>query len=139
MFSAGPSRKSDLKRRWLRLIAGTVLVGLGLCATPLHAQSTGGRSAYYVAEFDLRDPEGIKPYSAGVAATFAPFGGRFIVRGGRLIGLEGPTPGSRTVIIEFPSIEQAQAWYDSEAYRDLRPFRQRSGISRTYIIEGLGG
>lgn len=93
--------------------------------------------AYYVAEFELKDPEGIKPYSANVTATFAPFGGKYIVRGGKVIALEGEGPGSRTVVIEFPSLERAQAWYDSAAYRDLRPIRQKSGISRTYIIEGL--
>jgi len=123
----------------VRLIAGAVLVSLELFVTPVQAQPTVTRPAYYVAEFELRDPEGIKPYSAGVGATFAPFGGHFIVRGGQLVGLEGPAPGSRTVIIEFPSMEQAQAWYNSEGYRNLRPFRQRSGLSRTYIIEGLGG
>lgn len=103
-----------------------------------HAQ-TGPTTApaYYVAEFELKDPEGIRPYGTAVAATFAPFGGRFIVRGGKVVGLEGQAPGSRTVMIEFPSLERAQAWYASEAYSAIKPIRQRSGISRTYIIEGL--
>lgn len=124
-----------LKRTLLRTILTGGAVSAGL--VPARAQPTATPRAYYVAEFELRDPEGIKPYSAGVAGTFEPFGGRFIVRGGRIAALEGPPPGSRTVIIEFPSMERARAWYDSDAYQNLRPVRQRSGISRTYIIEGL--
>ena len=126
-------------QRYLRLLvmAASLASGLGAGVWPARAQPTTSAPAYYVAEFELKDPEEIKPYSAGVTATFEPYGGRFIVRGGRIIGLEGPPPGSRTVIIEFPDMERAQAWYNSDAYRQLRPFRQRSGISRTYIIDGL--
>jgi uncharacterized protein (DUF1330 family) len=126
-----------LKRCILLAMLGMGLVGVvRLAAVPGQAQSAATK-AYYVAEFELTDPEGIKPYSAGVAATLKPFGGRFIVRGGKLVGLEGPPPGSRTVIIEFPSIERAEAWYNSPEYTALRSYRQRSGVSRTYIIEGL--
>lgn len=127
-----------LKRNLLlTILTGGVIGAAGTELVPARAQPAAAPRAYYVAEFELRDPEGIKPYSAGVAATFEPFGGRFIVRGGRIAALEGPSPESRTVVIEFPSMERAQSWYDSDAYRSLRPFRQRSGISRTYIIEGL--
>jgi uncharacterized protein (DUF1330 family) len=126
-----------MKRLTLLAMLSMGLVGfVRLTVMSSQAQSTATK-AYYVAEFELRDPEGIKPYSAGVGATLRPFGGRFIVRGGKLVGLEGPPPGSRTVIIEFPSMEQAEAWYNSPEYTALRPYRQRSGISRTYIIEGL--
>jgi uncharacterized protein (DUF1330 family) len=40
------------------------------------------------------------------------------------------------VVIEFDSREQAQAWYDSPAYRKLRPIRQKSAVSRVYIVDG---
>jgi uncharacterized protein (DUF1330 family) len=127
-----------LKRYILLAMLGMGLVGaVRLAAVPGQAQPAAAPKAYYIAEFELTDPEGIKPYSAGVAATFRPFGGRFIVRGGKLEGLEGSPPGSRTVIIEFPNMEQATAWYNSPEYTALRPYRQRSGVSRTYIIEGL--
>jgi len=118
-------------------VAASMLVELMAMTGTGQAQSAAPHSAYYVAEFELRDAEAIRPYSSGVAATFEPFGGHFIVRGGKVVGLEGTPPGSRTVIIEFPSLEQAQAWYNSPAYTQLRPYRQRSGISRTYIIDGL--
>jgi uncharacterized protein (DUF1330 family) len=125
-----------------RLVSVAVIalaLASGIATAFAQAQTPGVASApaYYVAEFELTDPDGIKPYSANVTATFEPFGGRFIARGGRIAALEGAAPGSRTVIIRFPSMERAQAWYNSPAYEQLRPFRQRSGVSRTYIINGL--
>lgn len=97
----------------------------------------GGVPAYYIADFEVTDREGIKPYSANVEATFKPFGGRFIVRGGDPVPLEGQSPKGRLVIIEFDSMENAQAWYNSPAYTQLRPTRQRSGRSNVYILQGL--
>jgi uncharacterized protein (DUF1330 family) len=127
-----------MNRMSLRALAlAGVLLAAGTGFVPARAQTAGAALAYYVAEFDLKNSEGIRPYSASVAGTFESFGGRYIVRGGRIAGLEGPAPGSRTVVIEFPSMERAQAWYDSDAYRAIRPIRQQSGVSRTYIIEGV--
>ena len=92
--------------------------------------------AYYVSEFELTDPEGIKPYSAAVEASFTPFGGRYLVRGGRVESREGE-PAKRIVMIGFPSLERARAWYDSPRYQELMPIRLRSARSRVYIVEGL--
>lgn len=117
----------------LAVLAGFGLGGIG--ASLLHAQTKP--PAYYVADFELTDAEGIKPYSAAVASTFAPFGGRFLVRGGTAKRLEGELPKGRLVMIAFDNIERAQAWYDSPAYTALRPHRQRSGRTQTFIVEGV--
>ena len=93
-------------------------------------------SAIYVAEFEVTDMDGIKPYSANVESTFAPFGGRFIVRGGRLVSQEGMAT-KRIVMIEFPSFEQAQAWYDSAPYTELRKIRHRTATSKVFTVEEL--
>lgn len=90
----------------------------------------------YISEFEVTDPEGIRPYSAAVDATFAPFGGRYAVRGGQVTSLEGE-PTKRIVMIVFPSLQQAQAWYDSPAYAAIRPIRQRSTKSKVFIVEGF--
>ena len=118
-------------------LAGVATGGLGLTAIHAQAPSKPAAPAYYIAEFELTDPEGIRPYSAGVAATFEPFGGRFIVRGGEIAALEGERPKGRLVMIAFDSMEKAQAWYHSAEYQKLIPIRQRSGNSRTFIVEGI--
>jgi uncharacterized protein (DUF1330 family) len=117
-------------------LAGVATGGIGLTAIHAQAPSKPVAPAYYMADFELTDPEGIRPYSAGVAATFEPFGGRFIVRGGEIAALEGERPKGRLVMIAFDSMEKAQAWYRSAEYQKLMPIRQRSGNSRTFIVEG---
>ena len=118
-------------------------IGTALClALPLsaHGQTAAApRPAYYLADFELTHPDAIKPYSAQVAATFAPFGGRYLVRGGTQTLLEGEASGGRLVIIAFDSAAQARAWYDSPAYARLKPIRQAAGKSRVLLVDGLPG
>jgi uncharacterized protein (DUF1330 family) len=119
------------------LFAGIVSAFLALTATlPAFAQ-VAVPHAYYIAEFEPTVPDAIKPYSAQVASTFEPFGGRFIVRGGQAAYLEGAPSKGRIVIIEFDSMAKAQAWYASPAYTALREIRYKAGISRTFILEGI--
>lgn len=115
----------------------TVVVGGVLPTATVSAQTPPAlsRPGIYVSEFEVTDAEGIKAYSAGVDATFEPFGGHYIVRGGTVVSLEG-APTKRIVMIEFPSLAQAQAWYDSSAYRALRPIRHRTATSKVFIVEG---
>jgi uncharacterized protein (DUF1330 family) len=123
------------KRALLAVLAAATLAG---GAGQVHAQAAPGRQApaYYISEFELTDADGIKPYSAQVEGTFRPYGGHYVVRGGKTASLEGD-PLQRIIMIEFPSLQQAQAWYDSPAYTALRPIRHRSAKSRVFILEGL--
>jgi uncharacterized protein (DUF1330 family) len=90
------------------MLATSMTLALAQDAAP-----KGKAPAYYVADFELTDPEGIKPYRDQVDATFERYGGRYIVRAAQLEGLEGNPPSHRLVIIQFDSIEQARAWYNS--------------------------
>ncbi len=80
-------------------------------------------AGYVIADVDVHDPEGYKEYTALVPATLEPFGGRFAVRGGAYEVLEGSWRPRRLVVLEFPSVERARAWYESAEY----PTRRRSG------------
>jgi len=116
------------------LLAAAVLIA-PLTSTNAQTPLASSGPAIYVSEFEVTDAEGMKPYSAGVDATFAPYGGRYIVRGGEVISREG-APSKRIVMIEFPSMAQAQAWYDSPTYAALRPVRQKASTARVYIVQG---
>ena len=63
-------------------------------------------------------------YRKQVPATLAPFGGKFIVRGGKVTVHEGEWPHPRTVVIEFPSRAQAEGWYKSAEYQKIIQLRQ---------------
>lgn len=124
------------------MAVATVLLALGATIAqaqtppPQAQQPRGSAPAYYIAEFELTDPEGIKPYREQVDATFERYSGRYIVRASGVNPLEGNPPSHRLVIIEFDSLEQARAWYNSPEYAKIRPFRQRSGHTNAYIVEG---
>ena len=92
--------------------------------------------AYFIGQFEIHDPAGYDVYRSQTAATVAPHGGRFIVRGGRVHNFEGEPPLPRVVVIEFPSFDQAKAWYESEAYRKLIPIRQKAAKGRSFLVEG---
>src|SRR5260221_14737495 len=72
--------------------------------------------AYVLAEIEITNPDGYKEYTATVPATIAQYGGRFLVRGGAIEGLEGDWPQRRRVIIQFDSVAAAKRWGDSSEY-----------------------
>jgi uncharacterized protein (DUF1330 family) len=116
--------------------AAVVILSANLLA---HAQAPAKTSppAYYIAHFEPKERDAIKPYSSQVAATFEPFGGRFVVRGGQIASLEGDPPKGHMVMIAFPSLEKAQAWFTSPAYAQIKPIRHRAGSTRAYIVEAV--
>jgi uncharacterized protein (DUF1330 family) len=93
--------------------------------------------AYFIAELEVTDPAIFEEYRKGVPATITAYGGRYLVRGGTLESLEGGWSPKRMVILEFPSMAQAKAWYGSSEYRDLLEMRKRSTNSRMVLIEGV--
>ena len=94
-------------------------------------------SAYVIADVEVIDSAGYEQYRQQVPATIAAFGGRYLVRGGALAALEGDWLPKRCVILEFPSMAQLEAWYDSPAYVPLRALRERTTKSRLVKVEGL--
>ncbi|HYC38751.1 MAG TPA: DUF1330 domain-containing protein [Usitatibacter sp.] len=93
--------------------------------------------AYVFAEVDITNPEGYKEYSAQVPATLEKYGGRFLVRGGRATPLEGEWPQVRRVILEFPTLEAAQKWWDSPEYEKPKALRQANSKGRLLLLEGV--
>jgi uncharacterized protein (DUF1330 family) len=92
---------------------------------------------YWVVHVDVSVPDAYKDYRAFVEPFLAKHGGRFLIRGGRQIVAEG-TSYPRTVVIEFPSMDEAERAYHSEEYQQGKTLRD--GISETnfVIIEGYG-
>ncbi len=96
-------------------------------------------AAYVIAEVEVTDPAGYKPYTELVPSTIALYGGRFLVRGGTAEVLEGDWPPLRRVIIEFPSMEAARAWWDSPEYAKPKSMRRAASRGRLVLLEGFDG
>lgn len=92
--------------------------------------------AYLIGNIDVKDMETYKTYVSQVPATVAKYGGRYLVRGGKMEPLEGEPPLPRIVVLEFPSLEQAKAWYSSEEYSPLIKIRQSASEGSNFFVEG---
>ena len=93
-------------------------------------------AGYVIAQVNVKDPDAYAEYRQQVAPTVEAHGGRFLARGGAMEPFEGDPPGARVVIIEFPSVEDAKAWYNSEQYRPLIKLRQKASEGILLVVEG---
>ena len=80
----------------------------------------------------------LNTYSQRVGGTLAGHPVTVLAAYGRQDVLEGPEV-EGVVILEFPTLEEAKAWYDSPAYRKVREHRFRGAEYRAVIVEGSGG
>ena len=94
-------------------------------------------SAYIIVEIEVTDRDDYERYKAMAPSSIDRHDGRYIVRGGRCEALEGAWAPSRLVVLEFPSAEQARAWWSSEEYREAKALRQRCARTRMILIEGV--
>lgn len=93
---------------------------------------------YWVAHVDVRDPDTYAGYRDANAVAFAKYGARFLVRGGDYETREGAVR-DRTVVIEFPSYEDALACFDSPEYQAAKAIRDPVATSDLVIIKGYDG
>jgi uncharacterized protein (DUF1330 family) len=95
-------------------------------------------AAYLISEYlEINDLAAMTEYRQHVVATIEAYGGRYIARAGKTVPLEGDWDPMRLTIIEFPSLDHAQQWYASDAYRDLKALRQRASRIRMLFMEGV--
>jgi uncharacterized protein (DUF1330 family) len=93
--------------------------------------------AYVIADVDVHDPARYEKYKALAPPAIAAHGGRYLARGGRTEVLEGGRSPKRAVILEFPSLEKAKAWWDSVEYAEGKALRQSCARSDIFVIEGV--
>ncbi len=93
-------------------------------------------SAYIIAQVDVRDRQRYGEYMKHTPRVIAQYGGRFIVRGGPMTTLEGPEPTRRMVVIEFPTVDAAKAFYASPEYAPVKPLREGAGEGSFVAVDG---
>lgn len=91
---------------------------------------------YWIARIEVRDPEGYKDYVAAAKPAFERHGARFLARGGAFHGVEGEAR-ARNVVIEFASLAEAKACYDSPEYQHAKTIRQRYAEGEIVLVEGV--
>lgn len=94
-------------------------------------------SAYVIVQVNVTKPEQYEEYKKLAAIATQTHGGKFLVRGGAATDLEGSRPYPRLVVIEFPSSDQAKAWYASPEYQKAKKAREGAGVGVFTVVEGV--
>ena len=100
--------------------------------------------AYWIAHVGAGDPatfnsDAYQAYVAGAGPAFKEHNAKFLARGGQFVLAEGQDLGSRHVIVEFESLEAANACYNSEIYQKAREHRIAVSTATIILLEGADG
>jgi uncharacterized protein (DUF1330 family) len=93
------------------------------------------KKGYWIVRSDVSDPEKFKVYAAKTPGVLQKFGGKFLVRAGESMLVEGSTR-SRNAVIEFPSYQLAIDCWKSEEYQSAKMLRVGGAELDVVIIEG---
>ena len=94
-------------------------------------------SAYVVVDLEIINHEEFEAYKHLVPDTIEKYGGRYLARGGKVETLDGHWFPKRFVLLEFSSVDQAKAWFDSPEYSEPKALRERSARSNIIVVEGV--
>ncbi len=93
--------------------------------------------AYIIVEVKVNDPIAYEDYRKLTAGTLPAYQGKFIVRGGKTECLEGDWNPERFVMLEFPTVALAKAWWSSPEYTEAKQIRYKHATSRMIVVEGI--
>lgn len=92
---------------------------------------------YFIFTEDIHDQDGMNAYSGKAVPTVLQSGGRPIVVEDNADVIEGTWHGSRTIIIEFDSVDAAKGWYNSPEYQAVIGMRHAAAESNAVIVGGF--
>ncbi|WP_144730805.1 DUF1330 domain-containing protein [Extensimonas perlucida] len=94
-------------------------------------------SAYVIASVTVTNPAQYDEYRKLSTEAMRVHGAEVCVRGGKVEVLEGGCDPGRIVVLKFPSVEAARAFYDSPEYRKARAAREGAAVMRLLAVEGV--
>jgi uncharacterized protein (DUF1330 family) len=115
------------------IVAGAALGAAAVQA--IHAQTKP--MGYVIALNVVNNPDSYaKECAAVVDKTIVDAGGEFLVRGGKTIPMHGAPPASRVVVVQFASLDQAEAWAKSPAATAGFAACAKYGTLNDFVVEG---
>lgn len=94
-------------------------------------------ACYTIGHITIHNLEGYQAYAAQVPATIAAHGGRYLVRGGDSTNVEGDMTHNRHVVLEFPTREALEGWYNSPEYQKILKIRLANSEGIMTIVDGV--
>jgi uncharacterized protein (DUF1330 family) len=120
-------------------IAAAMAAGFALGAVAvqsLHAQAKP--PSYVFVEATVTDNDGyMKEFVPPAAKAIQEGGGKYIVRGGKTAAFAGSPPPARFVVLQFDSLEKAQAWWDSPGRKAAQDIGDKYALFRIFAAEGF--
>jgi uncharacterized protein (DUF1330 family) len=118
----------------LTLVAGVAIGAVAVLS--LHAQAKP--PGYYIAEITVKDQDAyVKEFVPPATKSFQDQNGKFLVRGGKTVATQGAAPSPRVVVIQFDSLDKAEAWWNSSAQKAAQAIGDKYATFRSFIVEGL--
>ena len=84
----------------------------------------------------ISSEEKLKEYAIKARAAVEKFQGKFLIRGGKSTSREGEKS-PRTVVIEFPSYDQANTFYQSKEYQEAHSILKGYADRQFQTVEGI--
>ncbi len=94
-------------------------------------------AAYLIFDVEIRDMARYQEFMAGVKPALEAAGARYLVRGGAHKVYEGDWEPRRVVLLEFPTAQAADDFYNGETYRKLKAIRDECSSARLVMVEGV--
>jgi uncharacterized protein (DUF1330 family) len=117
----------------------TLLAGIAIGAATVHSLHAQAKPpGYYVVEITVKDQNGyMKEFVPPATKSLQDQGGKFVIRGGKTIAAQGAPPAPRVVVIQFDSLDKAQAWWNSPAQKAAQAIGDKYATFRGFLVEGL--
>ena len=94
-------------------------------------------TAYMIVQIDVTNMAQYREYTKLTPAIVEKFGGQFIVRGGDVVTLEGQPEMRRVVVVQFPSVEAATNFYNSDEYQAAIKVREGAAVGQFIVVPGV--
>lgn len=94
-------------------------------------------SVYLIAQVDIHDMDVFLDYQNKAKVTIENAGGKMLVRNAVPEALEGSAPGSKIVMLEFPTAEIAGKWFKSPEYREVAKIREGKADVAAVMVQGV--
>jgi uncharacterized protein (DUF1330 family) len=93
--------------------------------------------AYVAVQITVKDAAAYERYKQLAPPSIAQYGGRYLVRGGETTTLEGSWKPTRFVVLEFPDLARARAWWSSPEYAEAKALRQSAAETEMLLADGI--